>query len=137
MKQCAPAYKVIFEDGDMINVGFPHRRHNEADHPNDLDALEAESRRKMDSFEKDGAAKWDEYMRVCEAFLDCGLPNFIEEKLDLQSFPAFLQEALRDFGKAWPLKPHSDVLDAIFQSDKNENAGVVPRSLRRTRALSQ
>jgi hypothetical protein len=29
-----------------------------------------------------------------------------------------LKEALWDFGKAWPLKPHSDVLDAMFESEK-------------------
>jgi hypothetical protein len=34
------------------------------------------------------------------------------------SLPTFLKEALWEFGKAWPLKPHSDVLDAIFESQK-------------------
>jgi len=38
--------------------------------------------------------------------------------LDLQSFPAFLVEALRDGLQSWPLKPHSDVLDSIFTSNK-------------------
>jgi hypothetical protein len=64
----------------------------------------------MNSYEKDGAAKWDEYMRATSAFLDCGLPNFIEEKLDLLSFPSFLTEALRDFGKVRPLNALSSFM---------------------------
>ena len=79
---------------------------------------EIESRQIMDQFELDGSMKWDEYMKATSAFLDCGLPNFIEERLDLLSFPSFLVEAIRDYGKCWPLKPHSDVLDSIFDSDK-------------------
>lgn len=113
IKQCSPAYQVVFEDGDAINVGFPGG-------PSDtkMIAEEALSRTIMDSYESDGASKWDEYMRATSAFLDCGLPNFIEEKLDLWSFPNFLLEALRDYARAWPLKPHSDMLDNIFQSEK-------------------
>ena len=114
MSPCIPAYQVVFDDGDRINVGFPATN---ASGSAFLD-LERQSREKMDSFEDDGAAKWDEYMRLCEAYLDCGLPNFIEERLDLASFPAFLKAALGDGGKAWPLKPHSDVLDAMFCSNK-------------------
>jgi phytoene dehydrogenase-like protein len=112
MKQCIPAYQVVFDDGERLDVGFP-RAENAA-----VSEVELQSRKMMNSLEADGARKWDEYMRTCEAFLDCGLPNFIEERLDLASFPAFLREALRDFGKAWPLKPHSDVLDSIFESEK-------------------
>jgi phytoene desaturase (3,4-didehydrolycopene-forming) len=118
IKPCIPAYQVVFDDGDRVDVGFPRQGRLS---PNELEALEkAErgSRAKMDSIEKDGSVKWDAYLQACEAFLDCGLPNFIEEKLDLGSFPAFLRESLRDFGKAWPLKPHSDVLDVFFESDK-------------------
>lgn len=112
MAQCVPAYQVVFEDGSKLNVGFPRSSGSK------MSLEEVESRRIMDSFEQGGSTKWDDYMRACSAFLDCGLPNFIEEKLDLVSFPSFIQEALRDFGKAWPLKPHSDVLDAIFESEK-------------------
>lgn len=111
MKQCIPAYQVVFDDGDRIELGFPD---------NVLecqDALQV-SRAKMNAYEQDGARKWDEYMQCTAAFLDCGLPNFIEERLDLPSFPAFLVEALKDGAKSWPLKPHSDVLDATFSSLK-------------------
>lgn len=110
MLQCVPAYQVVFDDGDRIDIGFP-AGHGKAE-------LERISRSKMDSFEPNGAKKWDRYMQVCEAFLDCGLPNFIEEKFDLASFPAFFRAALEDWGKAWPLKPHSEVLDAMFESHK-------------------
>ncbi len=103
--QCAPAYQVVFDDGDRIELGFPGKDSEE-------------SIAKMNAYEEDGYAKWKEYMAACSAFLDCGLPNFIEERLDLPSFPAFIYEALRGRGKAWPLKPHSDVLDAIFASEK-------------------
>jgi phytoene desaturase (3,4-didehydrolycopene-forming) len=111
MKRCSPAYQVVFDDGDRINVGFDRSDPR-------LIELEKESRRTMDTFETNGSTKWDEYMDICEAFLDCGLPNFIEERLDLPSFRKFLSAALGDLGKAWPLKPHSDVLDAIFSSEK-------------------
>jgi phytoene desaturase (3,4-didehydrolycopene-forming) len=83
-----------------------------------MSSAELLSRAKMNAFEPNGAAKWDEYMTACAAFLDCGLPNFIEERFDIKSFPAFLQQALRAGAKAWPLKPHSDVLDATFSSNK-------------------
>ena len=88
--QCMPAYQVIFDDGDTIQLGFPNTSDPE------LKALENKSRDKMNSFEADGAMKWDAYMKSTSAFLDCGLPNFIEERLDLKSFPAFVKEALRD-----------------------------------------
>jgi phytoene desaturase (3,4-didehydrolycopene-forming) len=113
MKQCTPAYQVVFSDGDCIQLGFPR-----ASDKVERSEEELKSRRKMDTFERNGAAKWDAYMKTCEAFLDCGLPNFIEQRLDMKSFPAFIREALRDFGKGWPLKPHSDVLDSFFESDK-------------------
>ncbi|CAJ1965690.1 unnamed protein product [Cylindrotheca closterium] len=112
MAQCVPAYQVVFEDGSKLNVGFPRQPGSE------MTLEELESRRIMDSFEQGGSMKWDDYMRATSAFLDCGLPNFIEQRFDLASFPSFIQEALRDFGKAWPLKPHSEVLDAIFESEK-------------------
>ena len=50
----------------------------------------------MNAYEENGAQRWDEYMRSTAAFLDCGLPNFIEEKFDLISFPSFIVEAVRD-----------------------------------------
>jgi len=112
--RCVPAYQAVFDDGDIIEIGFPRRANGQEE----MTAPERASRSKMDRYENDGARKWDEYMAACEAFLDCGLPNFIEQRPDLASFPAFLEQSLRKFGKAWPLKPHSDVLDAIFDSDK-------------------
>ena len=96
MKQCVPAYQVVFDDGDRLDVGFP----SGVCKTSEKAAQQwKESRRKMDMLEPDGATKWDDYMRATSAFLDCGLPNFIEERLDLASFPAFIVEALRDFGK--------------------------------------
>jgi phytoene desaturase (3,4-didehydrolycopene-forming) len=109
--QCEPAYQVVFEDGDGINLGF--RQSDPAS-----SKLENESREKMNTYETNGALKWDEYMTATEAFLDCGLPNFIEEKLDILSFPSFLKEATKDNFKNWPLFPHSKVLDATFSSTK-------------------
>ncbi|KAL3938415.1 MAG: hypothetical protein SGARI_001751, partial [Bacillariaceae sp.] len=114
MKQCVPAYQVVFEDGERISVGYPRK----ADDDESLMQEEQESRKMMDSWEPNGAEKWDEYMTITSAYLDCGLPNFIEERLDLASFPNFLVQSLRDSAKAWPLKPHSDVLDAVFESNK-------------------
>jgi phytoene desaturase (3,4-didehydrolycopene-forming) len=72
----------------------------------------------MNSYETNGAAKWDEYLTIMGAYLDCGLPNFIQERLDLPSFPAFLYHALRNWCQFWPLKPHSRVLEALFSSTK-------------------
>lgn len=93
MKQCTPAYQVVFEDGDAINVGFP-RQPSEPASPE-----EEESRAKMDQYETGGSQKWDDYLRATSAYLDAGLPNFIEERLDLLSLPNFLIEALRDYAK--------------------------------------
>jgi phytoene dehydrogenase-like protein len=93
MSQCTPAYQVVFEDGNSIEVGFPR------DPKAAMSSEERKSREIMDSYEHDGASKWDDYMRATSAFLDCGLPNFIEERLDLFSFPNFLIEALRDYAK--------------------------------------
>jgi phytoene dehydrogenase-like protein len=97
MSQCVPAYQVVFEDGDSITVGFP--REGDSNNAALMSSEERKSRAIMDSYEHDGATKWDEYMRATSAFLDCGLPNFIEERLDLFSFPNFLIEALRDYAK--------------------------------------
>jgi phytoene desaturase (3,4-didehydrolycopene-forming) len=105
--RCVPAYRAIFDDGDHIDVGYP------VDHNGYATMMG-----KMDTLEPDGAARWNDYMSACEAFLECGLPNFIEERLDLASLPNFIWHALRDNGKAWPLKAHSDVLDAFFRSPK-------------------
>lgn len=89
MVQCAPAYQVVFEDGESIMLGFPQGGDE------NVQAMEKKSREQMNSFETDGASKWDEYMTSTSAFLDCGLPNFIEERLDLASFPSFIIEALK------------------------------------------
>ena len=113
--QCAPAYQVVFDDGDYIHLGFPKRNMGS---DISLSILEERTKRKMNEFEENGGSKWDEYMQIMDAYLNCGLPNFIEHKLDLSSFPAFLTEAFRDFAKAWPLKPHSDLLDKLFSSSK-------------------
>ncbi len=112
MVQCKPAYQCVFEDGDSIMLGFPSSQDK------DLQHLEKISREQMNGMEPDGAEKWDEYMQSSAAFLDCGLPNFIEERIELQPFPAFVNEAVKGGFKAWPLKPHSAVLDEIFDSDK-------------------
>lgn len=93
MRQCIPAYQVVFDDGDLIEVGFP-RQPTEG-----RSDAESRSRSKMNEYEQDGAKKWDEYMEATSAFLDAGLPNFIEECLDVLSLPNFLRESLRDFAK--------------------------------------
>jgi phytoene desaturase (3,4-didehydrolycopene-forming) len=113
-KQCVPAYRVVFDDGDMVDLGFPRR----ASAQEMISDAEKKSRRQLDRFEENGAQKWDVYQRACSAFLNCGLPNFIEERLDLSSLPEFLLESLRDGARAWPLKPHSDVLQGFFSSAK-------------------
>lgn len=100
MEQCIPAYQVVFEDGDVIDLGFPSKIQSFDDvEYEELRILEQKSREKMNELEADGASKWDAYMKATSAFLDCGLPNFIEERIDLISFPAFLREALKDGGK--------------------------------------
>lgn len=119
MKQCVPAYQVVFDDGDRVSVGFP--RNTSGLTANDIEqmqVLEQESMDRMNEWEPNGHKKWVEYLDTCAAYLDCGLPNFIEEKLELTSFPAFIWEAMREKGKRWPLKPHSSVLSEIFESPK-------------------
>jgi phytoene desaturase (3,4-didehydrolycopene-forming) len=101
IRPCQPAYQVVFDDGDRIELGFPKQLPQQQKQATSTLLMEKAnfSRQKMDSYEPNGARKWDDYMRAMSAFLDCGLPNFIEERLDLTTFPAFLTEALRDFGK--------------------------------------
>ena len=114
--QCVPAYQVIFDDGDRISVGFPEQIQQQQQQYQEVE--KALSRTKMDTYEVDGSKKWDDYMTITSAYLNAGLPNFIEERLDLTTLPEFLIQSLKNFGRAWPLKPHSDVLDEIFDSNK-------------------
>jgi phytoene desaturase (3,4-didehydrolycopene-forming) len=109
---CVPAYQVVFDDGQRVNLGFQRGEQDPLSEP------ELESRRVLDAIESDGAAKWDEYLQACEAFLECGLPNFIEQRVDLASFPSFLIESLRNGARAWPLRPHSSMLSRFFNSTK-------------------
>ena len=121
MKQCIPAYQVVFDDGDKVSVGFPRSKCQSdlsIDEIRDIQILEQESIAKLNNMETDGFEKWQSYLNTCAAFLDCGLPNFIEEKLDLSTLPAFLVEALKDGAKRWPLQPHSTMLDSLFESPK-------------------
>ena len=111
IKQCAPAYQVVFDDGDAIQLGFPTN-------VDDAQSLEKLSRGEMDKYEPHGAKKWDEYMRTNEAFLDCGLPNFIEEKFDLKSFPSFIFEATRDGFKVNIL---SDNMKLVHLTENNSD----------------
>ena len=110
--QCKPAYQCVFEDGESIMLGFP------ANDEKELQAMEKKTRDQMNSLEPQGSEKWDNYMKSTAAFLDCGLPNFIEERLAIAPFPSFINEAVKGNFKAWPLKPHSSVLDETFESDK-------------------
>ena len=134
--QCVPAYQVIFDDGDRLSVGFPNitaattainnnsKNNNSSKNTNHhqmmmmIEKEEKVSRSKMDTYETNGAQKFDDYMELTSAYLNAGLPNFIEETLDLPSLPQFLFQSLKGYGKAWPLKPHSEVLDAMFDSTK-------------------
>ncbi|KAK1737351.1 phytoene desaturase family protein, partial [Skeletonema marinoi] len=121
MKQCIPAYQVVFDDGDAISVGFPRSKCNSGlslEEIKEIQILEQESIAKLNQLESDGYEKWQNYLHTCAAFLDCGLPNFIEERLDVTTLPAFMVEALKDGAKRWPLQPHSAMLDALFDSPK-------------------
>ena len=118
IRQCLPAYQVVFDDGDCLEVGFPKVPTTPSSSSLLLQQREEQSRQQMNTYETNGATKWDEYLNTAAAFLDCGLPNFIQERLDLSSFPTFLYQSLRDKAKAWPLLPHSTVLDNLFESTK-------------------
>ena len=54
------------------------------------------------------------YMEIATSFLRFGLPNVIEEKLDLSGIGDFLLACLR----AFPLFPHSIMLQNIFRTEK-------------------
>lgn len=100
MVPCAPAYQVVFDDGDRIHLGFPKIMENQSYVNSTLiSILQERSRQRMNDLEDNGFAKWEEYLRITDAYLNCGLPNFIEQKLDLSSFPAFLHESFRDGAK--------------------------------------
>ena len=125
MKQCIPAYQVVFDDGETISVGFPRSKCNNNNNNNlsleqikQIQILEQETISKIDNLEPNGFDKWSSYLNTCAAFLDCGLPNFIEERLDVSTLPAFMIEALKENAIRWPLQPHSSMLDNLFESPK-------------------
>lgn len=121
MKQCIPAYQVVFDDGETISVGFPRSKCNNdlsLEQIKQIQILEQESISKINNLEPNGFEKWSSYLNTCAAFLDCGLPNFIEERIDVSTLPAFMIEALKDNAIRWPLQPHSSILDNIFESPK-------------------
>eukprot|EP00977_Amphora_coffeiformis_P004462 scaffold951_cov146-Amphora_coffeaeformis.AAC.7 len=64
MKPCIPAYQVVFEDGDRVDVGFPSQTKISSSDQEQMERAEEISRAKMDSFEKDGSLKWDAYLRA-------------------------------------------------------------------------
>ena len=109
MKQCIPAYQVVFDDGDAISVGIP----KETQQQQQQTIMEE----KMNQYELNGAKKWNDYMETCQAFLDCGLPNFIEERLELSTFPSFLIQALKDNAKVKTI--HTNAI-TNFQTNKEE-----------------
>jgi phytoene desaturase (3,4-didehydrolycopene-forming) len=122
MKQCIPAYQVVFDDGDTVDLGFPRAKcvgeSMTVEEVRHIQQLEQKSIQQLNSIEPDGFQKWQEYLNTCAAFLDCGLPNFIEEKLDMTTLPRFLVESLRENAKRWPLQPHSSMLSKLFTSPK-------------------
>ena len=98
MVQCDPAYQVVFHDGESIELGFARDKNRDAA------AAMAEGERKsrsiMDGFERDGAAKWDEYMKVCFS-----LPSlfFISSQLDIIPTDSPLLPSWEII--VWPLRP--------------------------------
>jgi phytoene desaturase (3,4-didehydrolycopene-forming) len=122
MKQCIPAYQVVFNDGDKVDLGFPRSKCVGAtlsiDEVRKIQEQEQKSIQQLNSIEENGFLKWQGYLDTCAAFLDCGLPNFIEEKLDLSTLPKFLIESLKDNASRWPLQPHSTMLSNLFSSPK-------------------
>jgi phytoene desaturase (3,4-didehydrolycopene-forming) len=122
MKQCIPAYQVVFDDGDTVDLGFPRSKCVSAtlsvEDVRKIQMQEQKSIQQLNSIEEDGFQKWQGYLDTCAAFLDCGLPNFIEEKLDLKTLPKFLIESLKDNASRWPLQPHSTMLSNLFSSPK-------------------
>jgi phytoene desaturase (3,4-didehydrolycopene-forming) len=124
LRQCIPAYQVVFDDGEAISLGFPFLRGNNNDPSLSIEEmkriqiLEQETISKLNNLETNGFEKWQDYLNTCAAFLDCGLPNFIEERLDVSTLPAFMVQALKEKAKRWPLQPHSTMLDSLFDSPK-------------------
>ncbi|KAL7481227.1 hypothetical protein ACHAW6_006906 [Cyclotella cf. meneghiniana] len=122
MKPCIPAYRVIFDDGVTVDLGFPRAKcagkFFTVEEIKRIQQLEQISIQQLNSIEPDGFQKWQEYLDTCSAFLDCGLPNFIEEKIDLGALPHFLIESLKENAKRWPLQPHSSMLSKLFSSPK-------------------
>lgn len=90
--------QILFDDGDTISLGFPRSKCDlglSSEEMKQLQIMEQESISKFNTLEPNGFQNWSEYLDTCAAYLDCGLPNFIEERLDISSLPAFLYEALR------------------------------------------
>ena len=122
IKQCIPAYQVVFDDGERVDLGFPRSKcvgeSLSVEYVKQIHQLEQKSIQQLNSIEHDGFKKWQDYLDTCSAFLDCGLPNFIEEKLDLGTLPKFLIESLKENAIRWPLQPHSTMLSHLFSTPK-------------------
>jgi len=94
-----PFYRCYFEeDSTMIDI--------------QPDMLEME--KKIEEIEKGGFEKLQSYMDIAHEFLRFGLPNVIEEKMDLQYALPFLIACV----KAFPLQSHYNFLKTTFSSKK-------------------
>ena len=99
LKKVAPLYRCFFEsDGTYFDIST------------NLTSMEAA----LESIESGSTQKYKEYMDTASAFLEFGLPNVIEEKLNTTRLPSFLRACLSSF----PLTSHHSMLSTFFQSEK-------------------
>ncbi|CAM9322137.1 unnamed protein product [Discosporangium mesarthrocarpum] len=95
----SPAYKVYFSDGDTIELC------------DDEDRL----CKQIETLEEGGYAKYKEYLHQAQLNLEVGLPNFIEERLDMSRLPEFAWKALSG---SFPLENHHAQLSRKFSTPK-------------------
>ena len=92
-----PFYRCFFEDS-MTHV----------DITNDEGIMKAQ----VDTIEPNAWENYKRYISIASAFLNFGLPNVIEERLDFTHFLSFVKACLQ----AFPLLSHSTILKSLFKA---------------------
>jgi phytoene desaturase (3,4-didehydrolycopene-forming) len=102
-KKVTPFYRCFFEeDGSYVDI-----TDDDASMQQSLQLLEGQS---------GGWNRFQNYMKVATDYLNFGLPNVIEEKLDFEFFTDFVTACLKFF----PLRSQANMLSKYFTSAKTQ-----------------
>lgn len=127
MKQCIPAYQVVFDDGDVISLGFPSSRSFNTDgllanddEINDVQLLEQKSIHKFNMLESNGYRKWCNYLNTQYMFClpRLWITQLLNKTLICLHSQLSYESVLNDNAMYWPLQPLSTMVSNVFTSTK-------------------